>query len=114
MTNPSQIGLPDHLSEHDLILSAVDDLDGEQMWGGHVHLIGTGDSNSGIWVNPHSASLGESPDLDRGKKGPMLANMDLFARSMGEKEYEGLLFGEISAMTQVNRLGPALETLLKN
>lgn len=31
---------------------------------------------------------------------------------MNEKEYEGLLFGEISAMTQVNRLGPALETLL--
>ena len=33
---------------------------------------------------------------------------------MNEKEYEGLLFGEISAMTQANRLGPALETLLIN
>ena len=62
----------------------------------------------------HCASLGESPDLDIGKNGPMLANMALFARLMNEKEYEGLLFGEISAMTQVNRLGPALETLLTN
>ena len=44
----------------------------------------------------------------------MLANMALFARLMNEKEYEGLLFGEISAMTQVNRLGLALETLLIN
>jgi hypothetical protein len=33
---------------------------------------------------------------------------------MNEKEYEGLLFGEISAMTQANRLGPALETLFIN
>ena len=298
LTNPCLSGLPEHLSQHDLVLSALEGLDGEQMWDGHVHLIGTGDSDSGIWVNPHMrsilhplqylqfkfylnagcadaenvdnsflehlltlhqelpmgarllllafdysydenglrqkphsafhtpdlhaasiasqypqqfewiasihpyredcveavfeaaknnaraikwlppamgmdpssplcdpmyaamkecdlpllvhageekavhganthsfgnplllrrplsqgvtvivahcASLGESPDLDQGKNQPMLANMDLFARLMDEKEFEGLLFGEISAMTQVNRLGPALETLLLN
>jgi mannonate dehydratase len=31
---------------------------------------------------------------------------------MDDKRYEGLVFGEISAMTQVNRLGPPLTTLL--
>ncbi|HSE32012.1 MAG TPA: hypothetical protein VLA93_10555 [Pyrinomonadaceae bacterium] len=31
---------------------------------------------------------------------------------MDDKRYEGLVFGEISAMTQFNRLGPPLTTLL--
>ena len=30
-------------------------------------------------------------------------NFDLFLRLMDEKRYEGLVFGEISAMTQFNR-----------
>ncbi len=32
-------------------------------------------------------------------------NFDLFLRLMDEKRYEGLVFGEISAMTQFNRVG---------
>ena len=38
---------------------------------------------------------------------------EMFARLMDEAGYDGLLFGEISAVTQVNRFGNALEVLLK-
>ena len=31
---------------------------------------------------------------------------------MQERRYEGLLFGDISAMTQINRVGTALETVI--
>jgi len=34
------------------------------------------------------------------------------ARMMDEPGYDGLLFGEISAITQINRFGNALDTLL--
>jgi mannonate dehydratase len=32
---------------------------------------------------------------------------------MEEPRYEGLLFGELSAITQINRVGPALETVIR-
>jgi len=32
---------------------------------------------------------------------------------MEESRYEGLLFGELSAITQINRVGPALETVIR-
>ena len=32
---------------------------------------------------------------------------------MDEPRYEGLLFGDISAITQINRVWPALETVVK-
>jgi len=61
----------------------------------------------------HCASLGDDEDLDQpGPDRPRVASFELFARLMGEPAYEGLLFGEISATTQVNRIGPPLETLL--
>ena len=40
-------------------------------------------------------------------------NFDLFLRLMSEKRYEGLLFADISAMTQYNRIGRPLTTILK-
>lgn len=61
----------------------------------------------------HCASLGKAPDLDKGPDGPDVPCFELFARMMDEPGYEGLLFGEISAITQINRFGNALETLLK-
>lgn len=61
----------------------------------------------------HCASLGEGPDLDKGPDGPKEPCFDLFARMMDEPRYDGLLFGEISAVTQVNRFGNALEVLLR-
>jgi len=40
-------------------------------------------------------------------------NFDLFLRLMSEKRYEGLLFADISAMTQYNRIGGPLTTMLQ-
>ena len=59
----------------------------------------------------HCAGLGTNEDLDdRDRR--KLDNFDLFLRLMDEKRYEGLLFGEISAMTQFNRSGKPLRTML--
>jgi len=59
----------------------------------------------------HCASLGEGKDLDAGTGSR--PNFELFARMMDEPRYENLLFGDISAMTQLNRIGPALDTVLE-
>lgn len=60
----------------------------------------------------HCAGLGTNEDLDtRDRK--KLANFDLFLRLMDERRYEGLVFGEISAMTQFNRAGKPLMTILQ-
>jgi mannonate dehydratase len=61
----------------------------------------------------HCASEGVGVDLDKGNKDKSISNFELFARLMDDKRYEGRLFGEISAMTQLNRIGPALETILE-
>ncbi len=59
----------------------------------------------------HCAGLGLNVDLDSKDRKPV-PNFDLFMRLMDEKRYEGLVFGEISAMTQFNRLGKPLSTIL--
>jgi predicted TIM-barrel fold metal-dependent hydrolase len=60
----------------------------------------------------HAASLGECADLDSLE--PKKAScFDLFLRMMDEPKYVGLLFGEISAMLQFNRMPEPLLTLLK-
>ena len=61
----------------------------------------------------HCASMGDGEDLDAGPVAPRVSNFDLFARLMDEPRYEGLLFGDVSAMTQLNRIGPALDTVLE-
>lgn len=61
----------------------------------------------------HCASLGRGRDLDKGVEGPLQSNFSLFARLMDETRYEGKLFGEISAVTQRNRDGAVLKTLLE-
>jgi len=60
----------------------------------------------------HCASLGENADIDRGSNGPPADAFDLFARLMDEPRYEGPLFGDISAVTQINRASRPLEILL--
>lgn len=50
----------------------------------------------------HCAGLGTNEDLDS-KDCRVADNFDLFLRLMDEKRYEGLVFGELSAMTQFNR-----------
>ena len=60
----------------------------------------------------HCAGLGDNEDLDdRDRK--RVSNFDLFLRLMGEKRWEGLLFADISAMTQYNRSGRPLNTILE-
>ena len=61
----------------------------------------------------HCAALGDGEDLDAGANAPRVANFELFARLMGEPRYENRLFGDISAMTQLNRIGSALDTVLE-
>lgn len=61
----------------------------------------------------HCASLGANPDIDRGPNGPSTENFLLFARMMNERQYDGQLFGDISAVTQANRFRPVLDTLLR-
>jgi mannonate dehydratase len=58
-------------------------------------------------IAAHCATLGESADLDVDRnpdKAPSVANFELFSRLMAERRYEGLLFGDLSAVTQLNRL----------
>ena len=61
----------------------------------------------------HCASMGEGEDLDAGTGKPRRTNFALFARLMDEPRYEGRLFGDISAMTQLNRIGPPLDAVLE-
>ena len=51
----------------------------------------------------HCASIGSGPDLDKGPHGPQRHNIEFFARLMADPHYEGLLFGDIAAITQINR-----------
>ena len=60
----------------------------------------------------HCAGLGDNEDLDHPER-KRVSNFDLFLRLMGEKRYEGLLFADISAMTQYNRIGRPLTTILQ-
>jgi len=62
----------------------------------------------------HCASSGSGIDLDQGENGPSVSNFSLFARLMNDNKYEQNLFGDISAITQINRVGLALETILVN
>jgi len=64
-------------------------------------------------VVAHCASLGEDRDLDRGPNGPYVDSFSLFVRMFENPDYEKLLYGDISAMTQVNRAGPALARVVE-
>lgn len=53
-------------------------------------------------VVAHCASLGRDEDLDRPRRG-RVPSFELFGRLLAEPAYEGLLFGDISAVAQRNR-----------
>jgi predicted TIM-barrel fold metal-dependent hydrolase len=59
----------------------------------------------------HCAGLGTSVDLDDPER-RQVSNFRLFMRLLEESRYDGLVFGDISAMTQVNRIGEPLSTVL--
>ena len=62
-------------------------------------------------VIAHCASMGEDRDLDRGPNGPYVDSFSLFARVF--EKFQNC-HGDISAMTQVNRAGPALARVIEN
>jgi mannonate dehydratase len=62
-------------------------------------------------VVAHCASMGQDRDLDRGENGPYVESFSLFARVF--ESYPNC-YGDISAMTQVNRAGPALARVVEN
>jgi uncharacterized protein len=64
-------------------------------------------------VVAHCASMGEDRDLDQGPNGPPTDSFALFSRLMDEPRHARLLHGDISAVTQVNRAGPALARLIE-
>ena len=64
-------------------------------------------------VVAHCASMGADRDLDRGPNGPPVESFVLFARLMDEPRYATRLYGDLSAVTQVNRAAPALRRLLE-
>ena len=55
--NPCRAQLPRHLAGHELVAAAWQGIDPAQFWDSHAHLVGTGDSASGIYVNPRTDSL---------------------------------------------------------
>ena len=62
-------------------------------------------------VIAHCASMGEDRDLDKGASGPFVDSFSLFARVF--EKYEKHCYGDISAMTQINRAGPALARVVE-
>ncbi|MBL8524788.1 MAG: amidohydrolase [Betaproteobacteria bacterium] len=64
-------------------------------------------------VVAHCASLGWDVDLDKGPKGPKVSCFELFERLMATSQFEGRLFGDISALPQTNRMA-YLERILKH
>ena len=62
-------------------------------------------------VIAHCASMGSDVDLDRGPNGPQAESFALFERVF--EQYPKNCFGDISAMTQLNRAGPALARVIE-
>lgn len=56
LSNPCLIGLPDDIKNHSLMQQIWQGINPNQVWDSHVHLVGVGDSNSGIWFNPNMDS----------------------------------------------------------
>lgn len=65
--NPCLLGLPNEITAHPLYKRIFENIDFEQVWDCHVHLVGTGDANTGIWFNPEMDSW-QHPVLKLQKK----------------------------------------------
>jgi len=63
-------------------------------------------------IMAHAASLGTSIDMDAGSRAKERDSFDLFVRLMKEPRYEKLLFADISAILQLNRLDEPVKYLL--
>jgi mannonate dehydratase len=85
---------------------------GPQAYGNPLRLRRALDHGERVVV-AHCASLGTDRDLDRGPDGPFVPSFELFARMMREPRDAGRLFGDISAMTQRNRVGAPLRAVIE-
>ena len=61
LVNPCLSGLPNGILENPLMQKIWQGIDASQVWDSHVHLVGTGDSqstteNKGVWFNPNMDS----------------------------------------------------------
>lgn len=56
-SNPCLGRMPKELAEHELVQAAWEGIDPAKVWDCHAHLIGVGDSDSGIHVNENMRSL---------------------------------------------------------
>lgn len=54
--NPCINGMPDTLKQHPLMKTIWADINPSLVWDSHMHIVGTGDSDSGIWFNPNMDS----------------------------------------------------------
>ncbi|MFO0599956.1 MAG: amidohydrolase family protein [Myxococcaceae bacterium] len=104
----AKLGLPllTHAGEEKAV-----DAEEAQRFGNPLHLRRPLDHGVKVIV-AHCASLGQNPDLDAPGQ-PLVDNFDLFARLMDDPKYVGKVFGEVSAMTQANRAGRPLQTVLQ-
>ena len=87
-------------------------LGGDQHYGNPLRLRRALDAGVRVVV-AHCASMGQDIDLDKGENGPYVDSFLLFARLLQDKKYEKHLFGDLAAMTQINRAGPALATVIE-
>jgi len=62
-------------------------------------------------VVAHCASMGQDRDLDQGGDGPYVDSFELFVRIF--ERYQENCYGDLSAMTQVNRAGPMLARVIE-
>ncbi len=62
-------------------------------------------------VVAHCASMGSNTDIDKGKYGHETKNIELFGKLMKQEKYRSLLYGDISAITQINRAQDVFETI---
>lgn len=104
------------LVEYDMVLlthtGREDAVDGEEYQQlGNPLLLRT-PLNLGVKViMAHCASTGKDKDLDDSEE-KEIDSFQLFLRMMDDKKYSGLLFSDISAVTQFNRKPEVLKTLL--
>ncbi|ETO21910.1 Amidohydrolase 2 [Reticulomyxa filosa] len=61
-------------------------------------------------IMAHCASEGEDEDLDSNTHA-QVSSVDLFMRLMDNPKYDGLLFGDISALTSFRRVGALVKVL---
>lgn len=64
-------------------------------------------------VVAHCATMGRGRDLDVGEHGPWVDNFSLFERLMDAPPNVGRLYGDLSAVTQAARAGPALVRIVE-